>query len=335
MVNSEFEIRRPVLVGDTADVYLQRTLTILRNESINPVVTMEFASEKSGLLCGIKETKMLLSKILPETGSEVWALEEGEAIEANEVALRIKAPYGSIGLYETALSGMLASSTGWATAAHECVEAAGGTGGTPVFAVGARNVHPNIASEMDYASVRGGCVSCSTIQGARLAGVTPAGNMPHALNMIIGEAGQAIEAFDKHMPQEVPRVALVDTLRDEAEDSINAARSLRDRLRGIRIDTPPERGGVTSNLVKEIRARLDLAGFKHVEIMVTGGFTPDRIRQMIEHGAPVDSFGVGYYIASASPIPFTSNIQEIDNKPVAKRGRIPGLTANPRLDRVI
>ena len=153
--------------------------------------------------------------------------------------------------------------------------------------------------------------------------------------MIIGDAGQAIEAFDKHMPQEVPRVALVDTLRDEAEDSINAAQSLRDRLRGIRLDTPPERGGVTSNLVKEIRARLDLAGFKHVEIMVTGGFTPDRISQMIEHEAPVDSFGVGYYIASASPIPFTSNIQEIDTKSVAKRGRIPGVTTNPRLDRVI
>ena len=43
MVNSEFEIKRSVLVGDTTDVYLQRTLTILRNENINPVVTIEFS----------------------------------------------------------------------------------------------------------------------------------------------------------------------------------------------------------------------------------------------------------------------------------------------------
>ena len=40
MVNTPFDIRPSVLVGDTADVYLQRTLTILRNESINPTVTM-------------------------------------------------------------------------------------------------------------------------------------------------------------------------------------------------------------------------------------------------------------------------------------------------------
>jgi nicotinate phosphoribosyltransferase len=332
MVNSQFEISRPVLVGDTADVYLQRTLTILRNEGVNPTVTMEFTPERSGVLCGLTEARVLLSRILPDTGSEVWALEEGEHIEAGEVALRVKAPYGSLGLYETAICGMLAHSTGWATAARECVEAAGET---PVVAIGARNVHPNVAANMDYASVKGGCVSCSTIQGARLAGVTPAGNMPHALNLVIGDAVKAIESFDRHMPQEVPRVALVDTFKDEAEEALNVARSLREKLRGIRLDTPPERGGVTQELVKEVRARLDLAGFRHVEIMVTGGFTAARIRHFIENGAPVDTFGVGTYIAAAAPNPFSSDIHEIEGRPIAKRGRAPGVTTNPRLDRVM
>ena len=332
MVNSQFEISRPVLVGDTADVYLQRTLTILRNEGVNPSVTMEFAPERSGVLCGLTEAKVLLARILPDTGSEVWALEEGEHIEAGEVALRVKAPYGSLGLYETAICGMLAHSTGWATAARECVEAAGET---PVVAIGARNVHPNVAAIMDYASVKGGCVSCSTIQGARLAGVTPAGNMPHALNLVIGDTVKAMESFDRHMPQEVPRVALVDTFKDEAEEALNVARSLREKLRGIRLDTPPERGGVTHELVKEVRARLDLAGFRHVEIMVTGGFTAARIRHFIENGAPVDTFGVGAYIAAAAPNPFMSDIHEIEGRPIAKRGRTPGITTNPRLDRVM
>ena len=40
--SSQIEIRHSVLVGDTSDVYLQRTLTILRNENINPTVVMEF-----------------------------------------------------------------------------------------------------------------------------------------------------------------------------------------------------------------------------------------------------------------------------------------------------
>ena len=117
MVNPEFDIRRPILVGDTADVYLQRTLHILRSEGINPVVTMEFAPARDGLFCGIAEIRALLTRILPETGSEVWALEEGASVESKEVALRVKAPYGALGLYETAIAGTLSSSTGWATAA--------------------------------------------------------------------------------------------------------------------------------------------------------------------------------------------------------------------------
>lgn len=332
MVNPEFEIRRPVLVGDTADVYLQRTLTILRNEGINPVVTIEFAPERSGVFCGLAEVRTLLSRILPEAGSEAWALEEGETVDAKEVALRVRAPYGSLGLYETAISGILASSTGWATAARKCVEAANGT---PVVALGARHVHPNVAANMDYASVAGGCVSCSTILGARLAGVTPAGNMPHSLPLLMSDTLTAMQSFDRHMPQEVPRVALVDTFKDEAEEALNVAHALREKLRGIRLDTPFERGGVTPDLAREVRVRLDLAGFRHVEIMVSGGFTPERIHEFIESEAPVNTFGVGTYIASSPPNPFTSDIHEIDGRPVAKRGRNPGVTPNPRLARVI
>ena len=332
MVNTPFDIRPSVLVGDTADVYLQRTLTILRNESINPTVTMEFFPRSDGVCCGIREVRALLAKVLPETGSEVWALEEGEALEAGEVALRIKAPYSSFGLYETTICGVLASCTGWATAARECTEAAQGI---PVVASAARHVHPNVSANIDYSAVIGGCASCSTVMGARMAGVTPSGNMPHALPLIMGDAVKAIQSFDRHMPQEVPRIALVDTFNDEAEEALNVSQALRERLRGVRLDTPVERGGVTSDLVKEVRARLDLAGFRHVEIFVSGGFTADRIRQFVQSGAPVAGFAVGSYISSTPPNDFTADIHEVDGRPMAKRGRTPGVTMNPRLDRVM
>ena len=332
MVSPEFEVKRPVLIGDTADVYLQRTLTILRNESINPDVAMEFAPRRAGIFCGISEVRTLLARVLPETGREVWALDEGQAVEAGEVALRVKAPYSSIGLYETAITGALSSGTAWATAARECVDAAAGT---PVVSLGARHVHPNVVADMDYAAIVGGCVSCSTIQGARLAGVTPAGNMPHALPILIGGSVTAMQAFDSHMPQEVPRIALVDTFRDEAEEALNVARAMGDKLRGVCLSTPPERGGVTIELVREVRSRLDQSDFRHVEIMVTGGFTPDRIREFVAAEARVNIFGVGAYIATAPSNTFAAEIHEIDGRPFARRGRIPGVTANPRLDRVI
>jgi nicotinate phosphoribosyltransferase len=332
MANPEFDIKRPTMIGDTADISLQKTIQILRSEGINPIVVMEFSSSNPGTLCGLNEAKTLLEKILPENGSEVWAVEEGNSIQAGEVALRVKAPYASIGLYETAITGILSSCTGWASAAKECVDEAQGT---PIYSTGAKNVHPNVSATMDYASIIGGCISCSTILGARMSGVTPITIMSHSLSLIMGDTVRALQSFDKHTPQDIPRIALVDTHRDESEEAIATARVLKNRLRGIRIDTSSERGGVTVNLVKEVRARLDLAGFQHVDISISGGLTPAKIKNFIESKSPVQSFGVGSYIASANSNPFTGDIHEIDDRPIAKRGRIPGVTINNRLHRII
>ena len=326
-----FPIADAVLKGDTADVYFLRACEAMEREGINPRATMEVFPSRDGILCGMKETLTLLRRVLP-ADAEVWALEEGQPISRKEVVLRITAPYLSCGIYETAILGFLAHESGWATAARQCVEAAGDI---PVVSFGARHVHPAVAPYMDYAAIVGGCASASTPEGARLAGVAPSGTMPHAMIICFGDTVRAAVAFDRHMPPEVPRIVLVDTFRDEPEESVAVAQALRERLNGVRLDTPGERGGVTSDLVKEVRAHLDLAGFPGVRIFVSGGVTPDRIREMREAGAPVDGFGVGSYITSARPIDFTADLHEIEGKPIAKRGRIPGITPNPRLARVL
>jgi nicotinate phosphoribosyltransferase len=85
--------------------------------------------------------------------------------------------------------------------------------------------------------------------------------------------------------------------------------------------------------VREVRARLDQAGFKHVSIFVSGGVTPERMTVLSAAGA--DAFGVGSYISAARPIDMTLDLKEINGKPIAKRGRIPGITATSRLKRVL
>jgi nicotinate phosphoribosyltransferase len=167
-----------------------------------------------------------------------------------------------------------------------------------------------------------------------MAGLSPTGTMPHALVLIFGDTVRAAEAFDRHIDPEVPRIVLVDTFKDEAEESLRVADALGERLWGVRLDTPSERGRVTPDLVKEVRARLDQAGHQHVKIVVSGGLDAERIGQFKEAGAPVDSFAVGSAISDASPIDFTGDLKEIDGKPIAKRGRIPGRTENGRLKRV-
>jgi nicotinate phosphoribosyltransferase len=127
----------------------------------------------------------------------------------------------------------------------------------------------------------------------------------------------------------------VDTFKDEAEESLRVARALGERLWGVRLDTPSERGRVTPELVREVRARLDQAGFSHVRIVVSGGIDPARIALFRNRNAPVDAFGVGSAISSAPPIDFTADIKEIEGQPIAKRGRIPGITPNFHLQRIL
>ena len=330
--NSSFEIKRQTLIGKTTDIYLHRTLNILRNEGVNPTVVFVFKPIEKGVFCGIKEARILLSKILPETGIEVWTVDEGTELNQDEVALRIKAPYGSIGLYTSTISGILSSSTGWATAANQCVKAANNI---PVISTSSTYIHPNVASNLDYASIIGGCIACSTTLGAKLAGVTPLGNIPHSLSLILGDTIKAMHAFDKHMPQDVPRIALIDTFKDEAEEALNVSEEFKETIRGICIDTPKTRGGPSPQLIKEIRTRLDIAGFHHVEIIVAGELTPEIISNFIQENTPVTSFNISQYIAQAPTIPFHHEIHEINGHPIARRGYLPGITSNTQLDRIM
>jgi nicotinate phosphoribosyltransferase len=323
-----------IMSGESADVYFARAETVLEREGLDPIVTMEVFARQEAVLCGIDEAKNLIGHVLAECDpaeTEVEALDDGDRIGPKEVVLRIRARYRRFGLYETAILGMLAQSTGWATAAHECVEAAAPQ---PVISFGARHVHPDVTDVLDYASIVGGCVGASTPAGARLAGLSPTGTMPHSLVLIFGDTVAAAEAFDRDLDQSVPRIVLVDTFKDEAEEALRVAHALGDRLYGIRLDTPAERGRVTADLVHEIRARLDQAGFGHVRIVVSGGLNPERIQYFKGALAPVDSFAVGSYISGATPIDFTGDIKAIDGRPIAKRGRIPGLTASDRLKQI-
>ena len=343
MTTHQFDIRPSIIRGDPADAYLHWTKEVMRLESLNPKVLVDFVPAREGIVCGMEEVKSLLQNVLPkqETDSgvelldneaEVWGLEEGDDIMPGEPVLRIIANYASFAIYETSICGILSSSSGWATAARECVKAAGDK---TVIGYGARHIHPNVAHILDYASVLGGCSSASTLLGSRQSGRNPFGNMPHSLPLIFGDTVVAAQAFDRHLGMEIQRIVLVGTFGDEGEEALKVSQALRDKLRGIRIDTPSERGGVTPTMVDELRARMDQMNFKHVEIYISGGLNPTRIKEFQDLNSPVNGYLVGSYISGASPNDFTADIREIEDKAVAKRGRIPGKLDGPRLDRII
>ncbi|WIF94400.1 nicotinate phosphoribosyltransferase [Caminicella sporogenes] len=312
-----------ILSGATTDIYFLRTIDILKKMGLDDkIVTAEIFPRKSGIFVGIEEVK----NILKGKNVEMWAIDEGQQFEAKETVIRIRGPYKEFGIYETPILGALASACGWATAAREIREACGEK---TFLCFGARHVHPAVAPVMERAAVIGGANGASCILAAKLLDIEPSGTLPHAAMLIAGDTAEIAKTYDEVMPELHKRIVLVDTFKDEVEESLRIAKLLGDRLYGIRVDTPSERGGVTPDLIRELRYKLDMEGYNHVKIIVSGGLTPEKIKILSEAGA--DAFGVGSYISAASPIDMTMDIKEVEGVPVAKRGRIPGIIENPKL----
>ncbi len=315
-----------ILSGRTTDVYFIRTMEILTHLKLQDrKVTAEIFPRKPGIIAGVKEA----INILGEKEIKLWAIDEGESFEPLDTVIRIEGPYGEFGIYETVILGCLASASGWATAAFQCRQACGDK---PFVCFGSRHVHPSVAPVMERAALIGGADNASCILGAKLMGKEPTGTVPHAAFIIAGDTLKVAEAYDQITPEDHNRIILVDTFKDEAEETLRVAHHLKQRLGGIRLDTPSERGGVTPGLIKEIRARLDQESFNGVKIFVSGGLDPERIQLLSRAGA--DAFGVGSYISSTSPIDMTMDIKEVEGKAIAKRGRIPGLINNQKLKRI-
>ena len=313
--------------GATTDIYFINTRDVLRSVNmLDTPVTAEIFTRTTGMFAGLAE----VLELLKDAPVQIEALPEGEYFSPKEVVMRIRGPYGAFGYHETNLLGILSSSCAWATAAKECVEAAEVKA---VLSFGARHLHPAAAPVMEAIAVKfGGCAGASCILGAKLCGREPLGTIPHAAVLIMGDTVKLAKAYDETLPENIGRTFLVDTFKDECEEALRLAEALGDRLGAVRLDTPGERGGVTAELVKEIRYRLDHAGFNKVKIVVSGGLNPARIRELSQAGA--DIFGVGSYIAHAVPMDMTMDLKEVNGKAVAKRGRLPGVLENNRLIKI-
>lgn len=321
---SDEEIKR----GETTDIYFVRTKEIIEAKGLEktPVIADVTSGELPkgwnwGILCGIEEVAHLFEGIKVD----VYAMPEGSVFYhedcrgVREPVMRIEGSYGEFCIYETPLLGLICQASGVATRAAKVRKAAGEK---TLISFGIRRMHPALSPMIDRASYIGGFDGVSSLSGAKLLGIKPVGTMPHALIIVLEDQVKAWKAFDEVMPPEVPRVALVDTYSDEKMEALMAAEALKERLHGVRLDTPASRKGDFAELIREVRWELDIRGFSHVKIFVSGGLNEENIPELIEAGA--EAFGVGTSVSNAPTIDFAMDIVEIDGKLCAKRGKMGG-----------
>jgi nicotinate phosphoribosyltransferase len=232
--------------------------------------------------------------------------------------LTIEGRYADYAQYETALLGLLCQASGVATKAARCKKAAGDR---PVVSFGARRMHPALAPMIERNAYLGGCDGVAVVKSAEILKLEPSGTMPHSLMLMLGDTVVAAEAFDEVIDPAVHRVVLIDTFGDEKVEAVRVAEALRDRLYAVRLDTPASRRGDLVGILREVRWELDLRGFRHVKLFVSGGLDEEEILRL---NPVADAYGVGTAISNAPVLNFAMDIVEVDGRPVAKRGKMSG-----------
>lgn len=310
-----------IRAGAVADVYFQRTAAILDTKGVDAYVRAEFVAKSLpeawdwAVFAGLAEIMHLLEGV----DVKVRGMEEGAIFRATEPVLEIEGSYREFGVHETAALGLICQASGIATRAARCRRAAGPD--RKLISFGARRMHPAIAPMIERAAYIGGCDGVAVVASAELLGIEPAGTMPHALILIMGDTVRAVRAFDEVIDEQVPRIALIDTFQDEKFAAIEVAEALGSRLAALRLDTPGSRRGDFLEILSEVRWELDMRGHTEIGLFVSGGISEETI---LELNPMVDGYGVGSWISAAPIVDFSMDIVEIDGRPVAKRGKWSG-----------
>ncbi|RLG88432.1 MAG: nicotinate phosphoribosyltransferase [Thermoprotei archaeon] len=315
-----------ILSGEVTDIYFIRTKEILKKYDLDKVkVRAEVhASLPKGYEWGVFTGLEEALKLFEGKEINVYALPEGTLFKPDEPLMIIEGPIGEFVELETSLLGILRHYTSVSTKAARIKRL---SWNKTVLFFGLRAAHPAIGPMLDRATYIGGLDGVSGVLGAKLLGIKPMGTMPHTLIIVFEDPVKAWKAFDEVMPSDVPRIALTDTFYDERMESLMAAKALGSKLFGVRLDTPRSRRGNMKSIVQEVRWALDLAGYKHVKIFVSGGINE---KEIVELRDLVDGFGVGTSIAFPPSVDISMDVVEkYDEKsgkwyPISKRGKLPG-----------
>jgi nicotinate phosphoribosyltransferase len=339
-----------------SDSYFAFSKELLEAEGRHPRVTMQCFAKRDGLLGGIDEAIAVLKLCSGRREDGLWvegwpelevrALREGDRIEPRETVMTIEGDYTLFGHLETVYLGTLARRSKVMTNVRRVVEAAGDK---PILFFPARHDHWLVQTGDGWAAHVAGAIGVSTDAQASWWGGRGGGTIPHSLIAAYGgDTVAAARAFCHRFGDEINVIALVDFHNDSVADAVAVADAIGKKLWGVRLDTSErlvdrsleaearERGedglrGVNVELVRRVREALDAAGHGHVKIVVSGGFTAEKIESFEAAGAPVDSYGVGSALLRGS-FDFTADIVCLEGEPAAKIGR--ELRPNPRLEPV-
>lgn len=247
----------------------------------------------------------------------LYGVEEGEIVFANEPIIQVEAPIIEAQIIETFLINTVQISILIATKALRCYSVAKGS---MLVDFGLRRAHGTdagmIAARSSYI---GGFDGTSNVLAGKNFGIPIYGTMAHSFIMAHSSEEEAFENFASVYPENT--IFLVDTYDtiNGIKNAIRVAKKMDTRIKGIRIDS-----GDLYILSKEIRRILDENGFRDAIIFVSGGINEFKIKELMEKNAPINGFGVGTELDTSSDVPYLDcayKLVEYDGRPTIKLSR--------------
>lgn len=249
---------------------------------------------------------------------DVWSIPEGVPIFPHEPILTVRGPVIQAQFIETMVLLTLNHQSLIATKASRIVRAAEGRA---VMEFGSRRAQGYDGAVYGArAAYIAGCCGTACTLSERLDEIPALGTMAHSWVQLFDSEYEAFAAYAKTYPNAC--VLLVDTYNVLKSGIPNAIKVFNEvllpmgyRPKGIRIDS-----GDIAYLSKRARKMLDDAGFSDCTITASNSLDEYIIRDTLQQGAKIDSFGVGERLITSKSEPVFGGVYKL--AAVEKNGKI-------------
>lgn len=262
---------------------------------------------------------------------DVWAIPEGMPIFPGEPLLTVRGPAIQAQFLETMILLTISHQCLIATKANRIVRAADGRA---VMEFGSRRAQGVDGAVMGArAAYIGGCVGTACTIVDRDMRIPALGTMAHSWVQMFPSEEEAFRNYAKTYPDNC--TLLVDTYNVLQSGIPNAIKVFNEevvprgfRPKGVRIDS-----GDIAYLSKKARAMLDEAGFPDCGIVASNSLDEYIIRDILDQGGQVDSFGVGERLVTAKSDPVFGGVYKL--AAVEKDGKlVPKIKVSENVEKI-
>ncbi|WP_417094022.1 nicotinate phosphoribosyltransferase [Intestinimonas timonensis] len=240
---------------------------------------------------------------------DIWAVPEGTPIFPGEPILTVRAPAIEAQFIETYVLLILNHQSLIATKSNRIVRAAQGR---PVSEFGSRRAQgPDAAVLGARASYIAGCAGTACTLADRVYGSPAGGTMAHSWVQMFPDEYTAFKTYCELYPHSA--TLLVDTYNVLKSGVPNAIRAFKEILLpqgitncAIRLDS-----GDLTYLSKKARKMLDEAGLPQCKIVASNSLDEYIIRDLLQQGACIDSFGVGERLITSKSEPVFGGVYKL------------------------